>query len=641
MTTIKRTIGIDLGTTNSCVAVFEDGAARVLENSEGERTTPSIVAFTKEGKILVGGSAKRQAVTNPMNTIHAVKRLIGKKYNDPTVTNGQKLVSYKIVEATNGTGRAWVEVQGEKKSPEAISAIILRNLIESAESKLHAKVEEAVITVPAYFDDDQLKATKDAAQAAGLKKVVILREPTSAAVAYGLNKKNDTTERKIAVYDLGGGTFDVSILEIVEGFFDVKSTSGDTFLGGEDFDMRLLQYLVSEFKQATGVDLSKDPLALQRLKEATEKAKKDLSTVEETEINLPYITADSSGPKHLIQKISRSKLESLVDDLIQRTIEPCKQALKDAGLSTSDIDEVVLVGGMTRMPKIIDTVHKFFGKKPHKGINPDEAVAVGAAIHAAGELEGIETGITVRDVLPISLGIATQQGSEKGVFHIIIPKAEPIPAKKVQEGFSTAVDNQTAVTIEVYQGERTRVKDNKKLGTFELSGIAPAPMGMPKIAVTFELDMNGILHVSAKDQKTGKENSIKIHNAGGLSEEEIAKIMADVEAHSEEDKLYKEMLSVKNEAEGLMRDTEKSLSDYADKIPVSDKETIDSDIKALKTSLESEQISDIRSKIEALKVSSQKIGTAVYDSQEQANNSQEENDKKKEIDAQYEDVSKQ
>jgi molecular chaperone DnaK len=638
MTTTKRTIGIDLGTTNSCVAVFEGGVARVLENSEGERTTPSIVAFTKEGKILVGGSAKRQAVTNPTNTIHAVKRLIGKKYNDPTVVNGQKLVSYKIVEATNGTGRAWVEAQGEKRSPEAISAMILRNLIESAENKLHAKVEEAVITVPAYFDDDQLKATKDAAQAAGLKKVVILREPTSAAVAYGLNKKNDSTERKIAVYDLGGGTFDISILEIVEGFFDVKSTSGDTFLGGEDFDMRLLEYLVNDFKQETRVDLSKDPLALQRLKEAVEKAKKDLSTVEETEINLPYITADSTGPKHLLKKITRSKLESLVDDLIQKTIEPCKQALKDAGLAASDIDEVVLVGGMTRMPKIIDTVHKFFGKKPHRGINPDEAVAMGAAIHAAGELEGIETGITVRDVLPISLGIATQQGSEKGVFHIIIPRAEPIPAKKVQEGFSTAVDNQTAVTIEVYQGERTRVKDNKKLGTFELSGIAPAPAGVPKIAVTLELDMNGILHVSAKDQKTGKENSIKIHNAGGLSEEEIAKIMSDVEAHAEEDKLYKETLSVKNEAEGLIRDTEKSLTEHSDKIPPSDKDIIESDIKSLKDALTSEQVQDIKSKIETLRVSSQKIGSAVYN--DPNNQEEQKSDAKKEIDAQYEDVSK-
>ncbi len=638
MTTTKRTIGIDLGTTNSCVAVFEGGVARVLENSEGERTTPSIVAFTKEGKILVGGSAKRQAVTNPMNTIHAVKRLIGKKYNDPTVVNGQKLVSYKIVEATNATGRAWVEAQGEKRSPEAISAMILRNLIESAENKLHAKVEEAVITVPAYFDDDQLKATKDAAQAAGLKKVVILREPTSAAVAYGLNKKHDSTERKIAVYDLGGGTFDISILEIVEGFFDVKSTSGDTFLGGEDFDMRLLEYLVNDFKQETRVDLSKDPLALQRLKEAVEKAKKDLSTVEETEINLPYITADSTGPKHLLKKITRSKLESLVDDLIQKTIEPCKQALKDAGMAASDIDEVVLVGGMTRMPKIIDTVHKFFGKKPHRGINPDEAVAMGAAIHAAGELEGIETGITVRDVLPISLGIATQQGSEKGVFHIIIPRAEPIPAKKVQEGFSTAVDNQTAVTIEVYQGERTRVKDNKKLGTFELSGIAPAPAGVPKIAVTLELDMNGILHVSAKDQKTGKENSIKIHNAGGLSEEEIAKIMSDVEAHAEEDKLYKETLSLKNEAEGLIRDTEKSLTDHSDKIPPSDKDTIESDIKSLKDALTSEQVQDIKSKLETLRISSQKIGSAVYN--DQNNQEEQKSDTKKEIDAQYEDVSK-
>jgi len=469
--------------------------------------------------------------------------------------------------------------------------------------------------------------------------VVILREPTSAAVAYGLNKKNDVTEKKVAVYDLGGGTFDVSILEIVEGFFDVKSTSGDTFLGGEDFDMRLLQYLVTDFKQETGVDLSSDPLALQRLKEAVEKAKKDLSTVEETEINLPYITADSSGPKHLLKKITRSKFESLVDDLIQKTIEPCKQALKDAGLSASEIDEVVLVGGMTRMPKIVDTVHKFFGKKPHKGINPDEAVAIGAAIHAAGELEGIETGITVRDVLPISLGIATQQGSEKGVFHVIIPKAEPIPAKKVQEGFSTAVDNQTAVTIEVYQGERTRVKDNKKLGNFELSGIAPAPAGIPKIAVTFELDMNGILHVSAKDQKTGKENSIKIHNAGGLSEEEIAKIMADVEANAEEDRRYKEMLSVKNEAESLIRATEQSLAEHADKISSGDKEIIESDVKALKDAIESGNADKIKSKLDALKTSSQRIGKSVYEGTEDQK-PKEHDAKNNEIETEYEDVSK-
>lgn len=630
---MKRVVGIDLGTTNSCVAVFEAGAAKVLENQEGERTTPSVVAFASDGKVLVGAPARRQAVTNPRNTIYAIKRIIGKKFGDPVVQNGQKLVPYKIVEATNGTGRAWVEANGEARSPEAISATILRKLLESAQEKLQAKIDAAVITVPAYFDDDQLKATEHAAQAAGLKKVVLLREPTSAAVAYGLNKSN-AGQKKIAVYDLGGGTFDVSILEIVEGFFEVRATSGDTFLGGEDFDIRLLNYVVDEFKKSSGIDLRNDPLALQRLKEAVEKAKKDLSSLQETEINLPYI-ADSGGPKHLLQRITRAKFESLVEDLIEKTIEPCRQALKDAHFSVSEIDEVLLVGGMTRMPKVVETVKRFFGKEPHKGINPDESVAMGAAIHAAGELQGEDTGIMVRDVVPISLGIATQIGSETGVFSVIVPKNTAIPCKKVQENFSTASDNQTSVSIEVYQGERPKAKSNKHLGTFELAGIAPAPAGMPRIAVTFELDMNGILHVSAKDQKTGKENSISIHNAGGLSPEEIEQINRDVESHSDEDKRYRELLAVKNAAESLVNGTEKSLAEHGSKLQGSDKEKIEEDISALKTAISSENPSEINAKMEALKHSSQKIGQVVYGS----SSSSQPNDEKV-IEGEYEDESK-
>jgi molecular chaperone DnaK len=634
---MKRVVGIDLGTTNSCVAVFEAGTAKVLENQEGERTTPSIVAFTNDAKVLVGAPAKRQAVTNPKNTIASVKRLIGRKFNDPVVKSAEGLVSYKIVEATNGTGRAWVEANGEARSPEAISAIILRRLLEAAESKLQAKVDAAVITVPAYFDDDQLKATEHAAQAAGLKKVVLLREPTSAAVAYGLNKST-AGQKKIAVYDLGGGTFDVSILEIVEGFFEVRATSGDTFLGGEDFDMRLLNYVVDEFKKSSGMDLKGDALAMQRLKEAVEKAKKDLSSVQETEINLPYITADSSGPKHLLQKITRAKFESLVDDLIEKTMEPCRQALKDANFSVSDIDEVLLVGGMTRVPKVVAAVKKFFGREPHKGINPDESVAMGAAIHAAGELQGEDTGIMVRDVVPISLGIATQVGSETGVFSVIVPKNTAIPCKKVQENFSTAADNQTSVSIEVYQGERPKAKSNKHLGTFELSGIAPAPAGVPRIAVTFELDMNGILHVSAKDQKTGKENSITIHNAGGLSPDEIERINRDVEAHSDEDKRYRELLAVKNSAESLISGVEKSLAEHSAKLQANDKDKIEADISALKAAISSEDISGMNAGIESLKRSSQKIGEVVYASGSTSENSSQQGEKV--VEGEYEDMSK-
>jgi molecular chaperone DnaK len=598
---MAKVIGIDLGTTNSCVAVMDGKNAKVIENAEGGRTTPSIVAFTDDGERLVGQPAKRQAVTNPERTFFAVKRLIGRRYDDPMVDKDKGLVPYKIVKAPNGD--AWLEADGKKYSPSQISAFILQKMKETAESYLGEKVTQAVITVPAYFNDAQRQATKDAGQIAGLEVLRIINEPTAAALAYGLDKKEGKT---IAVYDLGGGTFDISILEIGDGVFEVKSTNGDTFLGGEDFDMRLVNYLADEFKKDQGIDLRGDKLALQRLKEAAEKAKIELSSATQTEINLPFITADASGPKHLTMKLTRAKFEALVDDLIQKTVGPCKAALKDAGLTAGEIQEVVLVGGMTRMPKVQEIVKSFFGKEPHKGVNPDEVVAVGAAIQA-GVLQGDVKDVLLLDVTPLSLGIETLGG----VFTRLIDRNTTIPTKKSQV-FSTAEDSQNAVTIRVFQGEREMASDNKLLGQFDLVGIPPAPRGVPQIEVTFDIDANGIVNVSAKDKGTGKEQQIRIQASGGLSEADIEKMVKDAEAHSAEDKERRALVEAKNQGEALVHSAEKSLKDYGDKVSAADKSAIETAIADLKSALEGDNGDVIKEKTNALAQASMKLGEAMY-----------------------------
>ncbi len=601
-----KVIGIDLGTTNSCVAVMEGKNPKVIENAEGMRTTPSIVAFTDDGERLVGQPAKRQAVTNPEKTIFAVKRLIGRRYDDPMVDKDKKLVPYKISKA--GNGDAWVEADGKQYSPSQISAFILQKMKETAEAYLGSKVDQAVITVPAYFNDAQRQATKDAGKIAGLEVMRIINEPTAAALAYGLDKQKTGT---IAVYDLGGGTFDISILEIGDGVFEVKSTNGDTFLGGEDFDMRLVNYLADEFQKEQGIDLRRDKLALQRLKESAEKAKIELSSTTQTEINLPFITADASGPKHLTMKLTRAKFEALVDDLIQKTVEPCRKAIKDAGISAAEINEVVLVGGMTRMPKVQEVVKQFFGKEPHKGVNPDEVVAIGAAIQA-GVLQGDVKDVLLLDVTPLSLGIETLGG----VFTRIIDRNTTIPTKKSQV-FSTAEDNQNAVTIRVFQGEREMAADNKILGQFDLVGIPPSPRGVPQIEVTFDIDANGIVNVNAKDKATGKEQQIRIQASGGLSETDIEKMVKDAEAHAEEDKKRKAAVEAKNHAEALVHSTEKALSEHGGKIGDADRSAIENAMADLKEALKGDDADVIAAKSNTLAQASMKLGEAMYKQQQQ------------------------
>ncbi len=598
---MAKVIGIDLGTTNSCVAIMDGAKPRVIENSEGARTTPSIVGFT-EGERLVGQSAKRQAVTNPENTVFAVKRLIGRRVGEPEVEKDKKLVPYNIVDG--GNGAAWVEVRGEKYSPSQISAFILQKMKETAESYLGETVTQAVITVPAYFNDAQRQATKDAGKIAGLEVLRIINEPTAAALAYGLDKKE---ARTIAVYDLGGGTFDITILEIDDGLFEVKSTNGDTFLGGEDFDMRIVSYLADEFKKEHGTDLTKDKMALQRLKEAAEKAKIELSSSSQTEINQPFISMGANGqPLHMVMKLTRAKLESLVGDLITKSMKPCTAALKDAGLSKGDIDEVVLVGGMTRMPKVIEEVTKFFGKEPHKGVNPDEVVALGAAIQA-GVLQGDVKDVVLLDVTPLSLGIETLGG----VFTRLIDRNTTIPTKKSQI-FSTAEDNQNAVTIRCFQGEREMAADNKMLGQFNLEQIPPAPRGMPQIEVTFDIDANGIVHVGAKDKGTGKEQKITIQASGGLSDEEIDKMVRDAETNAEDDKKRREMVEARNQAEGLIHSTRRSLEEHGDKVDPTTVEAIELAIGALEDTVKGEDAGKIKAGIQNVTEAAMKLGEAIY-----------------------------
>jgi len=633
---MAKVIGIDLGTTNSCVAVMDGGKPRVLENAEGMNTTPSIVAFTDDGEKLVGLPAKRQAVTNPTDTFFAIKRLIGRRFDDPMVEKDKKLVPYKIVKGP--TGDAWVEAEGKQYSPQQISAFILQKMKEAAEAKLGGEpITQAVITVPAYFNDAQRQATKDAGKIAGLEVLRIINEPTAAALAYGLDKKKEA--KTIAVYDLGGGTFDISILEIGDGVFEVKSTNGDTFLGGEDFDMKLVSYLADEFKKSNGIDLRGDKLALQRLKEAAEKAKIELSSSQQTEINLPFITADQTGPKHLTMKLTRAKLESLVDDLILRTRGPCEKAIKDAGLKAAEIDEVVLVGGMTRMPKVQQVVKELFGKEPHKGVNPDEVVAVGAAIQA-GVLKGEVKDVLLLDVTPLSLGIETLGG----VFTRLIERNTTIPTKKSQT-FSTAEDSQNAVTIRVSQGEREMAADNKLLGQFDLVGIPPAPRGVPQIEVTFDIDANGIVHVSAKDKMTGKEQSVRIQASGGLSDADIDRMVKDAEAHAAEDKAKRESVEAKNQAEALIHTTEKQLAENESNPAVAAvKGDIETAIQAAKDAVASDDVERIKSATNALAQVAMKIGEAIYSAQPGAGASADSGDEPKAsgddnvVDADFEEV---